>query len=190
MEAAFAGPKKIADRMSGFSVTEIADSGEEEFAELCVVKPAIHRYGGSIARRVHAMARYVVDNHDGRREGSEEGLTVSAGVRADGVPNLLAEARVSLARAVRATEEAAFDLHTVTENAAPAVLTHRSDPLSRTFEAVEGVDVTAFRVDLEGHPVVVSTDVAGSHTSSVRVTAGPGNTSVRWSRTVPASGPA
>lgn len=95
---------------------------------------------------------------------------------------------MSLAGAVRAAEEPAFDLHTMTENAAPTVLAYRGDALSRTFETVERVDVTAFRVDLEGHPVVVSTDVAGGHAFSVRVTAGPGNTSLRWSRTVPASG--
>ena len=44
MEIAFIGPKKIADRMSGFSVTKIAESDEESFVELCVRKPAIHRY--------------------------------------------------------------------------------------------------------------------------------------------------
>lgn len=68
MEVAFAGPKKIADRMGGFDVTKIADTDEDEFVELCVVKPAIHRYGGSMARRVHALARYVVEHHDGRAE--------------------------------------------------------------------------------------------------------------------------
>src|SRR5262249_56577884 len=46
MEVAFIGPKKIADRMGGFSVTKIAESDLEEFVELCVTKPAIHRYGG------------------------------------------------------------------------------------------------------------------------------------------------
>jgi uncharacterized HhH-GPD family protein len=69
MEIAFIGPKKIADRMGGFSVTKIAESDLEEFVELCVTKPAIHRYGGSMARRVHALAQYVVEHYDGRTEG-------------------------------------------------------------------------------------------------------------------------
>lgn len=68
MEIAFIGPKKIADRMGGFSVTKIAESDLEEFVELCVTKPAIHRYGGSMARRVHALAQYVVEHYDGRTE--------------------------------------------------------------------------------------------------------------------------
>ncbi|MEV5535430.1 HhH-GPD-type base excision DNA repair protein [Saccharopolyspora shandongensis] len=68
MEIAFAGPKKIADRMGGFSVTKIAESDLDEFVELCVQKPAIHRYGGSMGRRVHALAQYIVEHYDGRTE--------------------------------------------------------------------------------------------------------------------------
>ncbi|MDA3649580.1 Fe-S cluster assembly protein HesB [Saccharopolyspora indica] len=68
MEIAFAGPKKIAERMGGFSVTRIAESDLDEFVELCVQKPAIHRYGGSMGRRVHALAQYVVEHYDGRTE--------------------------------------------------------------------------------------------------------------------------
>ena len=65
MEVAFAGPKKIADRMGGFSVAKIAETDLDEFVELCVTKPAIHRYGGSMARRVHGLAQYVVEHYGG-----------------------------------------------------------------------------------------------------------------------------
>lgn len=68
MEIAFAGPKKIADRMGGFSVSRIAEADLDEFVELCVTKPAIHRFGGSMARRVHALAQYVMETYDGRTE--------------------------------------------------------------------------------------------------------------------------
>ena len=68
MEVAFAGPKKIADRMGGFSVTKIAETDLDQFVELCLIKPAIHRYGGSMARRVHALAQYVVERFDGRTD--------------------------------------------------------------------------------------------------------------------------
>ncbi|MCI2419819.1 Fe-S cluster assembly protein HesB [Saccharopolyspora sp. K220] len=68
MEIAFAGPKKIADRMDGFDVVKIAESDLDEFVELCVQKPAIHRYGGSMARRVHALAQYIVEDYDGETE--------------------------------------------------------------------------------------------------------------------------
>ncbi|HEV7980248.1 HhH-GPD-type base excision DNA repair protein [Amycolatopsis sp.] len=69
MELAFAGPQKIATRMDGFSITKIAESDIEEFVELCVTKPAIHRYGGSMGRRVHELALHVVENYDGDTEG-------------------------------------------------------------------------------------------------------------------------
>lgn len=68
MEVAFNGPKKIADRMDGFSVTKIAEADLDEFVELCVQKPAIHRYGGSMARRVHALAEHIVDNYGGKTD--------------------------------------------------------------------------------------------------------------------------
>lgn len=68
MEHAFAGPRKIADRMDGFSITKIAETDVEEFVELCVKPPAIHRYGGSMARRVHALAHHVLDNYGGKTD--------------------------------------------------------------------------------------------------------------------------
>ncbi|RBM10183.1 Fe-S cluster assembly protein HesB [Prauserella sp. PE36] len=68
MEHAFMGPKKIADRMDGFSITKIADTPVEEFVELCVEPPAIHRYGGSMARRVHALANHVLEHYDGKTD--------------------------------------------------------------------------------------------------------------------------
>lgn len=68
MEHAFAGPQKIADRMDGFSITKIADADVEEFVELCVTPPAIHRYGGSMARRVHALAHHVLEHYDGKTD--------------------------------------------------------------------------------------------------------------------------
>ncbi|RZQ62835.1 HhH-GPD-type base excision DNA repair protein [Amycolatopsis suaedae] len=68
MEVAFIGPKKIADRMDGFDVRKIADSDLEEFVELCVQKPAIHRYAGSMGRRVHALAQFVVETYDGKTD--------------------------------------------------------------------------------------------------------------------------
>ncbi|MBO3096023.1 HhH-GPD-type base excision DNA repair protein [Cellulomonas dongxiuzhuiae] len=65
METAFAGPAKIADRMSGWDVHRIADADPEEFAALCATPPAVHRYPGSMAGRIQAVARAVVDEYDG-----------------------------------------------------------------------------------------------------------------------------
>ncbi|MCC8250734.1 HhH-GPD-type base excision DNA repair protein [Saccharothrix luteola] len=66
MEHAFAGPRKIADRMDGFSITKIAETDVEAFVELCVQPPAIHRYGASMARRVHALALHVIEHYKGK----------------------------------------------------------------------------------------------------------------------------
>jgi uncharacterized HhH-GPD family protein len=65
METAFAGPKKIADRMGGFDAAEIADHDPEKFAALCSEKPAVHRFPGSMAKRIQALAQIVVDRYDG-----------------------------------------------------------------------------------------------------------------------------
>jgi len=65
MEHAFSGPLKIANRMDGFDLHKIAATDLETFVELCVTPPAIHRYGGSMARRVHALAEEIIAKYDG-----------------------------------------------------------------------------------------------------------------------------
>lgn len=65
LERAFAGPKKIADRMGGFDATEIADYDPDKFAGLCSEKPAVHRFPGSMAKRIQALAQIVVDDYNG-----------------------------------------------------------------------------------------------------------------------------
>jgi uncharacterized HhH-GPD family protein len=65
MEAAFAGPKKLADRMDGFDIRKIAEADPAEFEELAATPPAIHRYGRSMARRVQALARKIIEDYEG-----------------------------------------------------------------------------------------------------------------------------
>ena len=65
METAFAGPKKIADRIGGVDAREIADYDPEKFAALCSERPAIHRFPGSMAKRVQTLAQIIVDRYDG-----------------------------------------------------------------------------------------------------------------------------
>lgn len=65
METAFAGPKKIADRMGGIDAAEIADYDPDKFAALCSEKPAIHRFPGSMAKRIQTLAQIIVDRYDG-----------------------------------------------------------------------------------------------------------------------------
>ncbi|MBD0322644.1 MAG: Fe-S cluster assembly protein HesB [Aldersonia sp.] len=68
METAFAGPKKIADRMGGFDVHRIAEADPDEFAALCSTTPAVHRFPGSMAKRIQALAAYIVEAYGGRTE--------------------------------------------------------------------------------------------------------------------------
>jgi uncharacterized HhH-GPD family protein len=65
MEAAFAGPKKIADRIGGVDAREIADYNPDEFAALCSKTPAIHRFPGSMAKRIQALSQIIVDQYGG-----------------------------------------------------------------------------------------------------------------------------
>jgi uncharacterized HhH-GPD family protein len=65
LEVAFAGPKKIADRMGAVDAREIADHDPEEFAALCAERPAVHGFPGSMAKRIQALAQIIVDLYDG-----------------------------------------------------------------------------------------------------------------------------
>jgi uncharacterized HhH-GPD family protein len=65
METAFAGPKKIADRVGGIDARLIADYDPDKFAALCSERPAIHRFPGSMAKRIQTLARDIVDGYEG-----------------------------------------------------------------------------------------------------------------------------
>lgn len=63
METAFAGPRKIADRLGGLDPAVIADYDAQEFADLCARTPAVHRFPGSMAKRIQDLAREIVDTY-------------------------------------------------------------------------------------------------------------------------------
>lgn len=65
MEAAFAGPWKLRERMGDLDPHVIADADPEEFVALCTAPPAVHRYPGSMAARIQAVARAVVEEYHG-----------------------------------------------------------------------------------------------------------------------------
>ena len=64
METAFAGPRKIADRLGGLDPAVIADYDAQDFADLCARTPAVHRFPGSMAKRIQDLAREIVDTYD------------------------------------------------------------------------------------------------------------------------------
>jgi uncharacterized HhH-GPD family protein len=67
MEWAFTGPYTIAQRMGAddLDAHAIAAHDPEEFAALLSQKPAVHRYPGSMAKRVQQLCQYLVDHYDG-----------------------------------------------------------------------------------------------------------------------------
>lgn len=65
METAFAGPKKLADRLGGLDVHRIAEADPDEFAAICAGSPAVHRFPGSMAKRIQALCAEIADRYDG-----------------------------------------------------------------------------------------------------------------------------
>ena len=63
MERAFAGPAKILERLGTLDPAEIAAADPEQFAALCSTPPAVHRFPGSMAARIQALAAHVVSEH-------------------------------------------------------------------------------------------------------------------------------
>ncbi|MGW5420120.1 HhH-GPD-type base excision DNA repair protein [Streptomyces sp. NPDC003943] len=70
MEWAFSGPYTIATRMGrdDLDAGEIAARDPETFAALLSEKPAVHRYPGSMAKRIQQLCRFLVDEYGGDAE--------------------------------------------------------------------------------------------------------------------------
>lgn len=66
MEWAFAGPRRLADRLDGeLDPATIAAMEPAELEELFRRTPAVHRFPGSMAKRVHALCERLVAEYDG-----------------------------------------------------------------------------------------------------------------------------
>lgn len=65
MEHAFRGPAKLLERFGTLDPAKIAAADPEEFAALCATPPAVHRFPGSMATRIQAVAAAIVDEYDG-----------------------------------------------------------------------------------------------------------------------------
>lgn len=68
METAFAGPKKLADRLGGLDARTLATMDPERLTEAMREPPAVHRFPGSMAGRVQALCAALVDEYDGDAE--------------------------------------------------------------------------------------------------------------------------
>ncbi|GAB2878497.1 HhH-GPD-type base excision DNA repair protein [Nocardioides pacificus] len=65
MEHAFRGPAKVLERFGSLDPSRIATADPEEFAALCATPPAVHRFPGSMATRLQALAALVEERYDG-----------------------------------------------------------------------------------------------------------------------------
>ena len=66
MEFAFAGPARLADRLEGpLEPATVADTDLDDLDAMFREKPALHRYPGSMAKRVHALAGQLVEEYGG-----------------------------------------------------------------------------------------------------------------------------
>ncbi|MEU0728494.1 HhH-GPD-type base excision DNA repair protein [Streptomyces sp. NPDC006140] len=70
MEWAFKGPATIAQRLGtdDLDAHDIAAHDPEAFAALLSRKPAVHRYPGSMAKRIQQLCQYLVEHYDGDAE--------------------------------------------------------------------------------------------------------------------------
>ncbi|MFJ9792379.1 HhH-GPD-type base excision DNA repair protein [Streptomyces globosus] len=80
MEWAFAGPYTIAQRLGAddLDAHAIAACDPEEFAALLTRKPAVHRYPGSMAKRVQQLCAYLVEHYDGDAAALWDGVATGA----------------------------------------------------------------------------------------------------------------
>lgn len=66
MEWAFRGPATLRERLGGrLDATEIAAMDVDDFVAVCAAKPAIHRFPGSMGKRIHELCTVVVERYDG-----------------------------------------------------------------------------------------------------------------------------
>jgi uncharacterized HhH-GPD family protein len=66
MEVAFVGPHRLSERLDAeLTPAAVAGLDPEELEARFREKPAIHRYPGAMAKRVHALATHLVEHHDG-----------------------------------------------------------------------------------------------------------------------------
>jgi uncharacterized HhH-GPD family protein len=69
LEWAFASPKELQRRLGGtLEPRQVAEMDPNTLTKAFTDKPALHRYPGSMATRVHELAKLIVERYDGRTE--------------------------------------------------------------------------------------------------------------------------
>jgi uncharacterized HhH-GPD family protein len=69
LEWAFASPRELQRRLGGtLEPRQVAQMDPDTLTEAFTAKPALHRYPGSMAMRVHELAKLISERYDGRAE--------------------------------------------------------------------------------------------------------------------------
>jgi uncharacterized HhH-GPD family protein len=68
MEKAFRGPAVLRERLGHLHAERIAGHPPEAFVSVMAQPPAVHRFPGSMAKRVQDLCRALVEHHEGRAE--------------------------------------------------------------------------------------------------------------------------
>ncbi len=69
LEWAFSSPWRLQERLgTQLDAGDIAAMDPEELGKVFAERPALHRFPGSNAKRVHALAQIIVDEYDGAAE--------------------------------------------------------------------------------------------------------------------------
>ena len=68
VQTAFAGPLKLKQRLGSLDAATIAGTDPAELETMFRTPPAIHRFPGSMAKRVHDLCAHVASEYDGHAE--------------------------------------------------------------------------------------------------------------------------
>ncbi|MFM7392179.1 MAG: HhH-GPD-type base excision DNA repair protein [Actinomycetota bacterium] len=63
MEWAFTGPYTLTQRLGQLDPRQIASLSPDDFVTLCCVKPAIHRFPASMAKRIHELCAIIAADY-------------------------------------------------------------------------------------------------------------------------------
>ncbi len=75
MEWAFGAPAVLRERLGGtLDPRTVAAMDPDDLEAVFRTKPALHRYPGSMAKRAHALAVFLVDNYDGQADNVWNGV--------------------------------------------------------------------------------------------------------------------
>ena len=68
VQKAFTGPKEIERRLGRLDANDLAGMDTAELERVFAERPAIHRFPGSMAKRVQELARAIASEYDGHAE--------------------------------------------------------------------------------------------------------------------------